>query len=218
MSCTLSSSAVVKWVKKILRENNNFKCIENAEDLGFSAESNQGIRAASGEYLLLLDPDVVVSENWLSGMTGCLKSTRDVGVVGPMTDIGFGFQNKEFAQSFGRLYKHRRIPARQVAGSCIMFKRIFVDDVGLFDEDMKSKGIAVEDFCLRAELVGYSNLIAGDVFIPKHASKKIGKKANKDRIEIIEDKRRFDEKWEAIEQNSVLSNRLFTLSAVRKGR
>jgi glycosyltransferase involved in cell wall biosynthesis/tetratricopeptide (TPR) repeat protein len=211
-----SSPAVVKWVKKILWENNNFKCIENAEDLSFAEENNQGIREALGEYLLLIDPDVVVSENWLSGLIGCLKSTRDVGVVGPMTDIGFGFQNKEFAQSFGRLYKHRRIPARQVAGSCTMFKRNLVDDVGLFDEDMKSKGVAVEDFCLRTEMSGYRNLIAGDVFIQKNDSRKRGQKPNKAIIEIIEDKRRFDEKWEKIEKNSVLSNRLFALSAVEK--
>ena len=145
-------------------------------------------------------------------MTGCLKSTRDVGVVGPMTDIGFGFQNKEFAQSFGRLYKHRRIPARQVAGSCIMFKRNLVDDVGLFDEDMKSKGIAVEDFCLRTELVWIPQLDCRRRVYPKtRQQEKLVKKQIRTRIEIIEDKRRFDEKWEKIEQNSVLSNRLFSI-------
>ena len=56
-----SSPAVAKWVKEIQRKHNKCKCIENAENLGFAVESNQGIRAASGEYLLLLDPDVVVT-------------------------------------------------------------------------------------------------------------------------------------------------------------
>ncbi|MBI5579455.1 MAG: glycosyltransferase [Deltaproteobacteria bacterium] len=223
-----SSPAVLKWVKKILRENNNCKCIENAEDLGFAEESNQGIREASGEYLLLLDLDVVVSGGWLAGMIGCLESVRDVGVVGPMTVIGFGLPRvsrsgsdalarpQKFAQSLRRLYQHRRISARHVAGFCAMFKRDLVDDVGLFDEGMKSSGMAVEDFCLRAELAGYRNLIAGDVFVKKHGTRKSDKKKNKNRVEIIEDKRRYDEKWEKIEQNSVFSDSLFTMSAVEK--
>ena len=38
------------------------KLIENKKNVGFSAANNQAIRQATGEYILLLNPDTVVEE------------------------------------------------------------------------------------------------------------------------------------------------------------
>jgi len=38
--------------------------IANAENLGFPRAINQGLQAASGEYLVLLNNDTVVTEGW----------------------------------------------------------------------------------------------------------------------------------------------------------
>ena len=39
--------------------------ISNTTNLGFPAAINQGLRAARGEYLVLLNNDVVVTDGWL---------------------------------------------------------------------------------------------------------------------------------------------------------
>jgi O-antigen biosynthesis protein len=39
--------------------------IRNTTNLGFPAAINQGLRVARGEYLVLLNNDVVVTDGWL---------------------------------------------------------------------------------------------------------------------------------------------------------
>ena len=68
-----STDGTGKWLKKLVKNNSNYKLIENKKNLGFSKGCNQGIEASSGEYILLLNNDVVVTENWLAGMLECLK-------------------------------------------------------------------------------------------------------------------------------------------------
>ena len=69
-----SRDGTVKWLRKLTNKNSNYKLIENNENFGFAKGCNQGIKASSGEHILLLNNDVVVSEGWLSGMIECLKA------------------------------------------------------------------------------------------------------------------------------------------------
>ena len=43
-----------------------FTIISNPENIGFPAAINQGLKVARGEYLVLLNNDVVVTDGWLS--------------------------------------------------------------------------------------------------------------------------------------------------------
>jgi GT2 family glycosyltransferase len=77
--------------------------IANAENRGFPAVANQGIRAASGQQILLLNNDTVVTSGWLTRMLKALHSpssqpsprTRGegvVGMVGPVSNFVSGEQ------------------------------------------------------------------------------------------------------------------------------
>ena len=44
--------------------------ITNASNRGFPAAINQGLKAARGEYLVLLNNDVVVTDGWLGQLIG----------------------------------------------------------------------------------------------------------------------------------------------------
>src|ERR1051326_3604541 len=49
---------------EMLRQRYPFvKVIANTENLGFSKACNQAIRRATGDYVLLLNPDTVVKDN-----------------------------------------------------------------------------------------------------------------------------------------------------------
>ncbi len=87
-----SIDGTVKWLNKLAKENARYKLIQNSENMGFAKGCNQGIEVASGEYILLLNNDVVVTEEWLSGMLECLNSSPDIGIVGPMTNNISGLQ------------------------------------------------------------------------------------------------------------------------------
>src|SRR5215471_1212506 len=46
------------------------KTVFNENNIGFSAAQNQGIRAAAGDWLLALNPDVVLSPGFIAEMVG----------------------------------------------------------------------------------------------------------------------------------------------------
>lgn len=68
----------------MLRENfPAVRVIANAENRGFTGGNNQGIAAAQGDYLLLLNPDTEVVDRALQRMIDYLAAHPDVGMVGP---------------------------------------------------------------------------------------------------------------------------------------
>jgi GT2 family glycosyltransferase/radical SAM superfamily enzyme YgiQ (UPF0313 family)/Tfp pilus assembly protein PilF/cyclopropane fatty-acyl-phospholipid synthase-like methyltransferase len=178
-----STDDTVKWLRKLVHKNSNYKLIQNKKNLGFSKGCNQGIEASSGEYILLLNNDVVVTEDWLLGMLECLNSAPVIGIVGPMTNNISGPQKlpivnyssiddlDEYSRAFRKKNRHRRIPNSRVVGFCMLFRRQLVEKIGLLDETFGSGNFEDDDFCLRALLAGYRNIIAGDVFIHHYGSR-----------------------------------------------
>ena len=60
----------------------NVTLIANAENRGFAAANNQGIRPASGRYILLLNPDTIVLNSAISLCIRYADGRPDIGVVG----------------------------------------------------------------------------------------------------------------------------------------
>jgi GT2 family glycosyltransferase len=60
------------------------KLIENSENVGFARAVNQGLREATGEFVLLLNPDCRVDAQSVVTMIDYLRTNTAVGVVGPM--------------------------------------------------------------------------------------------------------------------------------------
>ncbi len=59
--------------------------IDSAENLGYAGAANLGFENASGRYLCLLNPDVVVLPGAIGAMVGYLARHDDAGLVGPRT-------------------------------------------------------------------------------------------------------------------------------------
>jgi GT2 family glycosyltransferase len=59
------------------------RLIANNQNRGFAGGNNQGIAAAQGRYLLLLNPDTKVLNDAVLSLVGCLDGHPDVGLVGP---------------------------------------------------------------------------------------------------------------------------------------
>lgn len=224
-----SSDGTTKWLGQLLPENANYTLIRNNANLGFSKGCNQGIRASSGEYILLLNNDVIVTENWLSGMLECLDSAPDVGITGPMTNSVSGPSGPQqirdetyrsieyldvYAQNFRETYRHRRIPIRRIVGFCMLFRWELVQKIGLIDESFGSGNFEDDDFCLRAMLEGCRNLIAADVFIHHFGSRSfIGNKIDY-RSTLSGNRQIFNEKWRAVDTGSPLHQNLMILRAM----
>jgi GT2 family glycosyltransferase len=59
------------------------KLIANPDNRGFTGGNNQGIAAAQGRYVLLLNPDTEVLGDALSTLMDYMDASPDVGLVGP---------------------------------------------------------------------------------------------------------------------------------------
>jgi O-antigen biosynthesis protein len=223
-----STDGTVKWLKKLVGENSNYSLIENGKNLGFAKGCNQGIEASSGEYILLLNNDVVVTQDWLSGMLECLNNAADIGIVGPMTNSISGPQKVEqvgyssikqldtYAKGFREQNRHRRVPTRRIVGFCMLFQNALIEKIGLLDESFGSGNFEDDDLCLRAALEGYRNVIAGDVFIHHYGSRSfVGNKIDYTAA-MTRNKKIFNEKWTGVDPHGAIGKRLLTQIALEK--
>jgi GT2 family glycosyltransferase len=64
--------------------------ITNASNRGFPAAINQGLKAARGEYLVLLNNDVVVTDGWLGQLIALLNASRSSVARGPWSVVAEG--------------------------------------------------------------------------------------------------------------------------------
>lgn len=57
--------------------------IEEKENVGFSKGNNIGFKHSKGDYILILNPDVVLLENAVDRMVKFLETHSEVGILGP---------------------------------------------------------------------------------------------------------------------------------------
>lgn len=194
------------WLERIVRDNSHYKIVGNAGNSRFSVACNIGIRASSGEYILLLKNSLELPEDGLRDMLSCLQSCSDSGVVGPVIfnapDMG------EVTEDLRFKYRHRRLNTAAVDEHCMLFRRELINRIGFFDEEMTSDRYAAEDFCLRARLDGYENLIAGDVFVSC--------RGNRDSFQKAGEKEAYYGKWSGIDIKKDKGKKLLAVKALDK--
>lgn len=222
-----STDGTVKWLRKLVQKRSNCRLIENRKNLGFARGCNQGIEASRGEFVLLLNNDVVVAEAWLSGMLEALGSVPNAGIVSPMTNNISGPQQvvsdtyqsvnclDTYAAQFRKKNRHRRIPLRRIVGFCMLFKRALVERIGLLDESFGTGNFEDDDFCIRATLAGYKNYIAGDVFVHHYGSRSfVGNKIDYGAV-IFGNRKIIEQKW-TLSPQSHNGKRLAVLNATER--
>lgn len=184
----------------------NAVVIKNPVNRGFAAGCNQGIRAAHGDYILLLNNDTVVSHNWLSNLINCLESSPEIGIVGPVSNYVSGVQlipteyqslgeMHQFARKFNRPDPSRWFDTERLVGFCMLIRRSVIDRIGLLDEDFGIGNFEDDDYCLRALRAGFRLVCAGDTFI-HHFGNKTFEGNNVDMAKLLAENRvRFCRKW-----------------------
>lgn len=224
-----SKDGTREWLRELVSRNSNYRLIENRENSGFSKGCNQGIRESRGEFILLLNNDVIVTEGWLSGLLSCLRSAPDAGIVGPMTNNISGLQRidvdykdesgiNDFAKRFRETFMGRRIPLRRVVGFCMLFRRELIDKIGLLDESFGTGNFEDDDLCLRAELSGFRNYVAGDTFIHHYGSRSfIGNRIDYNAT-MGGNRKKFNEKWNAasVDMESAEGKSLLSLRIIER--
>jgi GT2 family glycosyltransferase len=57
--------------------------VANSRNTGFAAACNEGIRRASGEFILLLNPDTELRKDAITTLVAAMRARQEVGIAGP---------------------------------------------------------------------------------------------------------------------------------------
>lgn len=162
-------------------ESDNIVVINNEKNLGFSGNVNLGMQMSEERDVVLLNSDTIVTKNWLNKIAKCAYSADEIGTVTPLSNAAtlcsvpdMCVDNKipenvtidEFAEIIEKC-SYKAYPRITVAvGFCMFIKRRVIQETGLFDAETFERGYGEEnDFCNRAEQLGYIHVMCDDTFI-----------------------------------------------------
>lgn len=165
--------------------NNGFPrtiIIENDDNYGFAKGNNIGIKyvetSMNPDYILLLNNDTVVDKEFLKELIYIAESKSDIGFVGPkvyyyefngrkdVINFAGGFLNIWKGQTFheginefdkGQLDTINEV--NYVQGSCLLFKKEIIENVGLMNPDYFMYWEEA-DWCYRGFKEGYKSMYA----------------------------------------------------------
>jgi len=202
-----STDGTPAFLKDYANNRPHMRLILNDENLGFAGGNNCGLRAAQGDYVVLLNNDTYVTQGWLYGLIRHLTKDPQLGLVGPVTnnigneakiDIHYNDMREMAAAARAYTSDHARqlMPNDVVAFFCVACRRSLLEKVGLLDEQFELGFFEDDDFCRRVREAGYTVAIAEDVFIHHHLSASFGSLPNEDRKRLFNDNRaRYEAKW-----------------------
>ncbi len=181
--------------------------LRNPRNEGFAYGCNQGIAASHGDYLVLLNNDVVVTPGWLSRQLALLEMDPAIGVVGPTTNATSGAQLvgtatyrgvaevNRFARQWALEHAGEFALVPRIVGLCMVMRRTLVDEIGGFDTAFGFGNCEDDDLCVRILRAGHQIAIAYDAFIHHHGSATFRSLALDARALVDENWRIFCHKW-----------------------
>ncbi|MCH7962733.1 MAG: glycosyltransferase [Bacteroidetes bacterium] len=205
-----STDLTLEYLEKLKEGNGSVTIIRNTKNEGFPKAVNQGLLISKGDYVVLLNNDVVVTDGWMDRLITVAESDNKIGIVGPISNSVSGVQiDKEakyksipemhtYAQKIRKKNRSKIMDFPRVAFLCTLIKRDVIDSIGGLDERFSPGNYEDDDFCLRAQLAGYKTVIAKDVFIHHFGSKSFTEEGNDKYLELLEiNKTKFIDKWGA---------------------
>lgn len=187
----------------VLLIKNNFpdlKIYESIKNLGFAGAVNLGVGLSGGDIIVLLNPDVIVKENWLSNLIEAFQDKK-VGIVGSLILD----EDQSYIQHAGAiihengLTEHIELDLKEVSledgkkilgkmkekikeefdktdidyvtGASIAIRQNLWDRLGGLDEGYFPGYFEEADFCIKAKDLGYKVILEPkSICIHKQAS------------------------------------------------
>ncbi|MBV8284210.1 MAG: glycosyltransferase family 2 protein [Candidatus Eremiobacteraeota bacterium] len=200
-----SDAETVEMLRRI--DDSHVRVLYNGSNRGYAGGNNDGIAAASGEYVVLLNNDVIVSEGWLDALLAPFGRDGGIGVTAPRSNKVVGHQQVPdarydseesmlaFARARAELNEERGYYADRAIGLCLCVDRVVVNTIGGFDERFVLGNFEDDDFCLRVRAAGYTIFICEDAFIHHFGSASFSANNVDYAVTMRENWKRFAQKW-----------------------
>ena len=173
--------------------------IRNADNRGFCAANNQGIGAARGDFIALLNNDAEAEPGWLAALHEACAAVPDIGMAASKVLV---WEDPRLIDKAGHLIfpdgqnRGRGAGARDAGqydrreevlwpdGCAALYRKSMLDHIGGFDEDFFAYGDDAE-LGLRARIAGWRCLYTPDAVVRHHRGATLGKDSTR-RLELIE--------------------------------
>ena len=174
--------------------------IKNKINRGFSKGVNQGIKAANGGNLLLLNSDTYINENTFAGMVGLMGKKKHIGAMTCRVLYPDGRSQSAYCSfpslsgmiygliSIAKLFNHSKLfykydvsqwdysVSKELTdglwpgGGCLMIKQEVIQNVGIMDENFGYAYLEDADLCYRIKNAGYSFYFLAEATVYHHHS------------------------------------------------
>lgn len=162
----------------------SLKLIANSRNVGFGRANNQAARLATGDYILFLNPDTLLTEQTLARCIGFADAHPDMGGIGVKMlkpNGEFAFESRRGlptpwtafckmsglsaafprSRTFGKYYmryldEDKAESIEIISGAFFLTRKATLDKCGLFDEDFFMYGEDI-DLSYRMLLAGFRN-------------------------------------------------------------
>ena len=197
-----SSDGTPDFLRGIAAEHDNVTLILNSENKGYAGGNNDGMRAAKGDCIVLLNNDTLATPGWLDTLLSPLEKDRSIGLICPVTNSAGNEQtvvipslNEENYVEVSRRYtsknKDHLFDTEKLGFYCVAMRRDVLEKVGLLDEKFGLGMFEDDDYCFRVRKAGYRLVINEGCFIYHKGSLSFKKLENKEYQQIFERNRDY---------------------------
>lgn len=160
--------------KEVIKKYGDVILIQSKDNYGFAGGNNIAVKKAKGKYVLLLNTDTVVTNDFLEKLVESMETDATLGVVQPkflydnpdfpdkniINSIGAYLTNTGFLYYPGygkkdtRAIYNKKSEVFSAYGACMLIRKEVIDKIGLFDSDYFLY-FEETDFCMRVWLSGW---------------------------------------------------------------
>lgn len=147
---------------KGLRNYSWLKVVTNEENQGFGRGCNQGAAVATGDVIIFLNNDTILTTRWIDGLVWPFEDDRVV-ATGPRSNSVSGKQlvqnvdydisrmssYRQWARGWREAHKREITQVERLIGFCIAVRRSDFEALGGFDERFEIGGFEDDDLCVR---------------------------------------------------------------------
>jgi len=202
-----SSDGSVEFLDELTVKKDNFHLIKNNANLGFAKANNMGLKMAQGEYIIFLNNDTIVTNDWIVTLLEHFRKDSHLGLLCPVTNeignevkIDVSIKIPKEIQEFACYYAMTSSSAPRAIKIaplfCVMTKKLLIDKFGGLCEDYHVGMFEDDDLSMQYKRSGYKICCAEDVFIYHIGSGSFKKLSDSEYLQIFnKNKAIFESKW-----------------------
>jgi GT2 family glycosyltransferase len=176
------------------------------ENLGYPSGVNIGLEQCRGDFIGVLNNDLVFPRGWLAPLIQILEEDKLVGFAAPYLSYAPSSQNigkefssfaemQEFAMKFTSANEGKFHHTDRVLGACLVFRRDLLASIGGNDFWYGIGNYDDDDWCLRARIAGYKIVIVGSSFVEHMGHATFRLEPTRFNTSLSANRDKFERKW-----------------------